>query len=370
MRISVSAVNNTGADAVLQLWIDFDGNGSFGAGEEVFFTSVNGNTIPDGGVSDALYCFDVPATATFDGGAAYVRARLAPSGGLPLAADSQTLPVPFGEIEDYKLPLAKLGNLVWEDSDYDGTQDAGEAGLEGVTVNLEWTNPLGGTEMYTTTTDVNGNYYFCGLIPGTYEVTVVDPTDMTPSPSDSGNDDFDDSEYPGVTVVIDDPIDLPTGEDGLTDTPSGVDNFPDNQEDISIDFAFVGIDYGDLPDGFNTTEGNMGAAHLMQDGKYLGSCVDAELDGAPIFEATGDDDTASGFSKGMCNGDDDEDGVRILTPLVPGNISCIEVTSTLPAGGGFLNAWVDYNGNDAFEANEQIVFQTDGIIWCTASGYR
>jgi hypothetical protein len=368
--IEVTAVNNTGADAMLQLWIDYNGNGSFDGGEEVFFTSANGNTIPNGGVTDELYCFMVPSTATFDGGAAFVRARLAPMGPA-LAPDSQTLPVPLGEIEDYKVPLAKLGNLVWEDSDFDGTQDAGEAGLPGVTVNMVWNNPAGGTVTYTTTTDGSGNYYFCGLIDGTYTVAPVDPTDMTPSPADSGNDDFDDSDYPSeqVVVVV---TNQPENEDGLTDVPGGTDNFPDNQEDISIDFAYVGIDYGDLPDGFNTTQANNGAAHLMQDGKYLGNCVDAELDGAPDFEAgttgNGDDGTVSAFSKGTCNGDDDEDGIRFITPLVPGNTSCIEVTSTLPAGGGFLNGWIDYNGNDVFEANEQIVFNVDGVNGVLGAG--
>ncbi|MEN0002758.1 MAG: SdrD B-like domain-containing protein, partial [Bacteroidota bacterium] len=357
--ISVTAVNNTASDAVLQMWVDFDGDGIFSIAEEITFTSANGNSIPmGGGVADELYCFDVPTGAIFREGAAFVRFRLSPMGGLP--PNSQALPVPFGEIEDYKVPLAKLGNLVWEDSNFDGTQDMGEAGLEGVTLNLEWTNPAGGTEMYTTTTDANGNYYFCGLIPGEYEVTVIDPDDLTASPSDSGNDDFDDSDRPSVSVTITDPIALPTGEDGLTDTPGAVDNFPDAQEDISIDFGYVGIDYGDLPDGFETLLATDGARHLMQDGKYLGSSVDAEENGAPTFEAgrqgDGDDGTVSSFAKGTA-GVDDEDGVRFLTPLVPGNVSCIEVTSTLPTGGGFLNGWIDFNGNDIFEANEQITFE-------------
>ena len=50
------------------------------------------STIPDGGLIDELYCFDVPVSATFQGGAAFVRFRLSPNGGLP--ADGQTI-LPF-----------------------------------------------------------------------------------------------------------------------------------------------------------------------------------------------------------------------------------------------------------------------------------
>lgn len=65
-----------------------------------------GATIPVGGVTGQLFCFDVPTTATFQGGAAYMRFRLSSAGGLDF--DGNALD---GEVEDYKLPLAKAGTL-------------------------------------------------------------------------------------------------------------------------------------------------------------------------------------------------------------------------------------------------------------------
>ncbi len=56
-----------------------------------------------------------------------------------------------------KVPSIEIGNLVWFDSDNDGIQDANESGIEGV--DIELVDSLG-TVVSTTTTDVNGGYYF------------------------------------------------------------------------------------------------------------------------------------------------------------------------------------------------------------------
>jgi SdrD B-like domain/Proprotein convertase P-domain len=50
----------------------------------------------------------------------------------------------------------EIGNRVWRDTDKDGIQDADEAGISGLTVELY----RGTTRFGTTTTDANGNYYF------------------------------------------------------------------------------------------------------------------------------------------------------------------------------------------------------------------
>lgn len=62
---------------------------------------------------------------------------------------------------------ASLGNLVWNDLDNDGAQDAGEPGVSGVTVTLY---NSGGTAIGSTVTDAFGNYVFNNLAPGTYSV--------------------------------------------------------------------------------------------------------------------------------------------------------------------------------------------------------
>jgi hypothetical protein len=64
----------------------------------------------------------------------------------------------------------KIGDTVWGDSNGNGVQDAGEAGIAGVTVTLldAAGNPVPNG---TATTDANGNYFF-RVEPGTYTIQV------------------------------------------------------------------------------------------------------------------------------------------------------------------------------------------------------
>ncbi|MDY6953405.1 MAG: SdrD B-like domain-containing protein, partial [Thermodesulfobacteriota bacterium] len=79
----------------------------------------------------------------------------------------------------YNLSKA-IGDLIWNDLDGDQTQDAGEAGISGVTVDLYLDDGDGnfepggddGLPVATRTTDANGNYLFSGLSDGTYFVDV------------------------------------------------------------------------------------------------------------------------------------------------------------------------------------------------------
>ena len=76
---------------------------------------------------------------------------------------------------------AALGDFVWEDTDKDGVQDAGEPGIGGATVTLH--TVCGGPTILTTTTDASGRYEFTGLIPGTYVVDFGTPSGYTPTVS-------------------------------------------------------------------------------------------------------------------------------------------------------------------------------------------
>ncbi|MCH9646898.1 MAG: carboxypeptidase regulatory-like domain-containing protein [Deltaproteobacteria bacterium] len=64
-----------------------------------------------------------------------------------------------------------IGDTVFLDVDGNGTQGAGEAGIEGVTVNLL---DAMGNILATTSTDANGNYDFQGIPAGAYDVEVSD----------------------------------------------------------------------------------------------------------------------------------------------------------------------------------------------------
>lgn len=65
----------------------------------------------------------------------------------------------LGDIEALCDPAPlEIGNRVWADSDGDGVQDPGEAGLAGITVQLY--APDGSTLLATAVTDAQGEYYF------------------------------------------------------------------------------------------------------------------------------------------------------------------------------------------------------------------
>ncbi|MCO6418952.1 carboxypeptidase regulatory-like domain-containing protein, partial [Siccirubricoccus sp. KC 17139] len=86
---------------------------------------------------------------------------------------------------------AGLGDFVFEDSNANGVQDAGEAGIAGVTVELL---NAAGTVVATTTTAADGSYGFTGQTPGTYSVHFVTPAGYVPTSANQGGDDAKDSD--------------------------------------------------------------------------------------------------------------------------------------------------------------------------------
>ncbi len=76
----------------------------------------------------------------------------------------------------------RLGNLVWNDLNFNGIKDLGEPGIDGATVNLyldaNGDNIPDGPSIASTTT-VNGLYGFSGLTEGQYIVGVVVPSGYT-----------------------------------------------------------------------------------------------------------------------------------------------------------------------------------------------
>ncbi|HPO57015.1 MAG TPA: SdrD B-like domain-containing protein [Ignavibacteriaceae bacterium] len=66
----------------------------------------------------------------------------------------------------------KIGDFVWMDGNSNGIQDAGEPGVEDITVKLLNSN---GDVVATTTTDANGAYIFKGIVAGDYSVEFVIP---------------------------------------------------------------------------------------------------------------------------------------------------------------------------------------------------
>ncbi len=105
------------------------------------------------------------------------------------------------------------------------------------------------------------------------------------------------------------------------------------------------LDFGDAPDPFfPTVLANDGARHRVTSPAvyWLGvNPPDIDLDGMPAADASGDDGSNL----------DDEDGVLTVTVVRGSNLNLRVVAST----NGYLNAWVDWNGNQNWaDAGEQI----------------
>jgi protocatechuate 3,4-dioxygenase beta subunit len=168
------------------VWNDLNGDGVQDAGEpgldgvEVFL-DINDNGVLDAG----------EPSATTAGGGAYSITGVAPgtynvrvdpgslppglvltTGNLPLSVELDAGEAYTDADFGYQLQNAIVG-AVYEDLDGDRSQDAGEDGIEGVTVRLLDGN---GDEVATTTTAADGSYQFVGLSPGDYTVEEVDPS--------------------------------------------------------------------------------------------------------------------------------------------------------------------------------------------------
>lgn len=99
------------------------------------------------------------------------------------------------------------------------------------------------------------------------------------------------------------------------------------------------MDFGDAPGPYATSFAQSGPRHLLSS-LFLGSNIDTELD-APINST--DDETGA---------IDDEDGIEFVTPAEIGEAALINVTAS--ENNGFLNAWIDFDGNGIFAQDEQI----------------
>lgn len=82
-----------------------------------------------------------------------------------------------------------IGDKVWNDTNKNGIQDAGEDGLPGIVVKLY---DCSDNFIAQTTTNANGNYYFSNLAPGSYYIQFILPDGYSFAPANQGtNDDID-----------------------------------------------------------------------------------------------------------------------------------------------------------------------------------
>ena len=115
------------------------------------------------------------------------------------------------------------------------------------------------------------------------------------------------------------------------------------------------LDFGDAPDPtYPTLLSSNGACHVVGPGIRLGILEDAEINGQPNWNATGDD-----FSN-----QPDEDGVVFASALIRTEKAQIDVNVT---GSGSLDAWIDYNGNGSWADRGEQIFASQPVYSGTNS---
>jgi len=126
-------------------------------------------------------------------------------------------------------------------------------------------------------------------------------------------------------------------------TPLSISFAGGDGNDVVLTVAPTGeLDFGDAPATYNTGVDQEGARHLAT-GPMLGATRDVEATGTPSASADGDDQI----------GTDDEDGVT-LAALTASESANLTVNVQNAAGGARLDAWIDWNGDFAFDAGESI----------------
>lgn len=155
---------------------------------------------------------------------------------------------------------------------------------------------------------------------------------------------------------------------------------PDGEvEDYAVEVYPLLFDFGDAPElgtDYPTTLSRTGAVHIylpigaggstvgslthvsqVPPRLFLGRVIDSEPDGQPSADARGDDNTPGQ--------PDDEDGIRFLTPLVPGTTAMIEVISSAT---GKLDGWIDWGRDGSWKEAGDRIF--DGSMTVTGGVNR
>jgi len=350
-----------GTTGYLNSWIDFDGDGAL---DVYTITAISGPVSIATPITSAT---DLYLSATGDytitlqvpnvviSSSLYSRFRYTTNPGEATTPEGLAA---SGEVEDYV--LLSLGDLVWRDDGSgggvadDGKHQTGEPVISNVVLVLLDSAGITVTDAagnaITTTTDAAGRYLFTGLAAGDYRVEVAASNFQAGgplagllssagagTPNTNADEDTDengiDNATPEVNGIRSGVISLVAGTE-----PSGNGN-----SNLTLDFGFVPLDLGDLPDSYGTTLAADGPRHVIRavNNPTLGTLEDAETDGQPSVNADGDN---------LAN-QNDEDGV-IWTPLQLGQPATFTITTS--GSSGYLNGWIDWNGNGAFDAGEQV----------------
>ena len=103
---------------------------------------------------------------------------------------------------------ATVGDLVWNDVNQNGVQDAGELGLAGVVVQLV----RGGVVVASTTSSSSGQYAFSNVTAGTYTLVFQPPSGYAISPAQQGGSAMLDSDVANSLTGATSPFNVSAGQ--------------------------------------------------------------------------------------------------------------------------------------------------------------
>ena len=206
---------------------------------------------------------------------------------------------------DIELSLASIGDYLWYDVDADGVQDPGEPPLADVTVDVTWLGdnglPGGGDdEVFTVSTDADGEWIVDDLPGGEYVVTV---------------DELDPDFLAGLVPSWD--------LDGTTATPNGAwsGTLGENADKRDVDFGYTGT--GSIGD----------TIWLDQDRDGVVDATESGLQGVDVTVTWfGPDGVAGGGDDIVHEATTDSDGEWLVEHLPPGNYRVEVDTATVPTG--------------------------------------
>lgn len=360
---SAAEVNNppAGATAAIgdRVWNDADGDGTQDA-NEIGIAGVTVTLLSD---PDGDGVFDTPvATTTTDTGGHYLFDNM-PAGAYVVSVTPSTLPVALnwtqtGDPDELNAVASapdhrtsspviaapgdvllnidfgyqanpaqthQIGNTIYFDANGDGSQQAGEYGLAGVTVTLL---DGAGNVLATTVTDANGNYVFAGLPDGNYQVRVSDRNNVL---AELGISDDPDATLDGQTAI----------------TLAGADNNSTN--------------FGYKPAAQTPADGLIGdTVFLDRNGNGLADAGEG-LEGVTVNLY----DSANNLI-GVTH--TNENGQYWFSALSAGTYRVAVDTSTLPNAGTGLNNTVDPDGGTANEST--VALAAGQIILNQDFGYQ
>jgi Peptidase family C25/SdrD B-like domain/GEVED domain len=188
---NANGVQNAGEDGiarvVVNLYADVDGSGTLNGADSLVastMTNVNGNYLFTGLIA-GRYFVDVDESSLPS--VALALTTVDPASTLiTLTSSASTTQVITADAGYSPSANFAIGNRVWHDVDNDGVQDAGEPGIEGITINVTNGTGTGCPSGCTAVTNAAGFWIVTGLTNGTYTVNVDDldadfPRDFTPT---------------------------------------------------------------------------------------------------------------------------------------------------------------------------------------------